>query len=163
MTDTAAVILRSLDATLGELLDGPSSGPGFVLNQGDRGLLGSLGALSADAASARPGGRSSIAAHVEHLRYCFELLNRSARGENPWAGANYATSWEHQQVTDAEWRILRNGLADEVRAWRAAWQEPREWDDVTMNNALSSAAHLAYHVGAIRQIDQAASGPKATD
>ena len=79
------------------------------------------------------------------------------------AGANYATSWEHQQVTDAEWRILRDGLADEVRAWRAAWQEPREWDDVTMNNALSSAAHLAYHVGAIRQIDQAASGLSARE
>jgi hypothetical protein len=164
MINTPAVVLRSIDAILGELVDGPSPGAAaFVLNQGDRGLLASLGALSAEAASARPGGRSSIAAHADHLRYCFELLNRGARGESPWAGADYATSWERQQVTDAEWSALRKRLADEVRAWRAAWQELRDWDDATMTNALGSAAHLAYHVGAIRQIDPAASGPRATD
>src|SRR5919106_106869 len=97
------LIRRSLVTLLRELLDGPSKNAAFVLNRGDRGLLASLDALPADAASARPGGRSSVAAHVDHLRYGFELLNRWARGENPWADATYAKSWGQQQVSDAEW------------------------------------------------------------
>jgi hypothetical protein len=164
MTTAQPVQLHdSIGALLRELLDGPSETAAFVLNPGDRGLLASLDTLSADAASARPGGRASVAAHVDHLRYGFELLNRWARGENPWADANYAASWERQTVDDEEWRARRAALADEARRWQAAIREPRVWDDDTMKGALGSAVHLAYHLGAIRQIERAASGPPAKD
>ena len=43
----------------------------------------------------------------------------------------------------------------------AAAAEPREWDEMTLMGTLGSVAHLAYHVGAIRQIQQAARGPGA--
>ena len=157
------LVHRSIDVLLRELLDGPSEDAAFVLNPGDRGLLASLDALSADAASARPGGRSSVAAHVDHLRYGFELLNRWARGENPWADATYSASWKRQLVNDEQWRTLRAALADEARAWRKAAAERQEWDEVTLTGALASAVHLAYHVGSIRQIERAASGPPAKD
>ena len=90
MPDLSKPIRHSLALLLRELLNGPSDNVAFVLNPGDRGLLASLDALSTEAANARPNGRSSVAAHVDHLRYGFELLNRWARGENPWADANYA-------------------------------------------------------------------------
>ena len=156
-------IHRAIDALLKELLDGPPDDAAFVLNPGARGLLAALDALTADAASAQPGGRSSVAAHVDHLRYGFELLNRWARGENPWADADYAASWQRQRVNDEQWRTLRTVLADQARAWRKAVAERVEWDDVTLTGAVASAAHLAYHVGAIRQIERAASGPPAKD
>ena len=155
--------MSALDTLLRELLDGPSEDAGFVLNPGDRGLLASLDALSADAASAQPGGRSSVAAHVDHLRYGFELLNRWAGGEDPWADADYAASWQRQRVSDEQWRALRTALADQARAWRKAAAERQDWDEVTLTGALASAVHLAYHVGAIRQIERAASGPPAKD
>jgi hypothetical protein len=155
--------MSALDSLLRELLDGPPGDAAFVLNPGDRGLLASLDALSADAASAQPGGRSSVAAHVDHLRYGFELMNRWARGENPWADTNYAASWKRQRVSDEQWRTLRTALAHEARAWRKAAAERQDWDDVTLTGALASAVHLAYHVGAIRQIERAASGPPAKD
>jgi hypothetical protein len=154
---------RALDLLLGEVLHGPAAAAAFVLNRGDRGLLASLEAIPAEAASAQPGGRSSIAAHVDHLRYGFQLLNRWARGDDPWHNADYAASWRRQEVTDAEWRTLRTALAEEARAWVVAMREARDWDEEAWSNAMASVVHLAYHLGAIRQMEPAASGPRAAD
>ena len=153
----------ALDRILREVIEGTSSEVAFVLNRGDRGLLSSLDALPAQAASAQPGGRTSIAAHVDHLRYGFSLLNRWAKGEDPWHDADYSASWQRQHVTDAEWVALRQALATEARAWMAAVREPRDWDIDGWSNALASAVHLTYHLGAIRQLDPATRGPKETD
>jgi hypothetical protein len=161
-SDLAESLRRCLTRLLRELLDGPPTKAAFVLNPGDRGLLASLDALSAEVASERPGGRSSVAAHVDHLRYGFELMNRWARGENPWSGADFAASWQRQRVSEEQWRALRAALAHEARAWETASGQ-RDWDDESLTGALSSIVHLAYHVGAIRQIQRPASGPPAKD
>jgi len=161
--DTRASLLPKVLVTLlSEALNGPG-GEAYFLNPGDAGLLGSLDKLSAETASARPGGRSSVASHVEHLRYGLSLLNRFARGENPWADANWARSWTHQQVTDDQWRTLRSELAREAKAWLGAMKQLPAWDESGLAGAVGSIPHLAYHLGAIRQLAQAASGPQATD
>jgi hypothetical protein len=153
----------SLTTVLRELLDGAGE-PCWVLNPGDSGLLASLDALSASAASARPGGRSSVAAHADHLRYGLSLLNRWATGEeNPFAGADYAASWRRQQVDDAGWRELRDALAREAHAWLAAVQQPRDVDGMELTGIIAGTVHLGYHLGAIRQVDAAARGPLARD
>jgi hypothetical protein len=36
-------------------------------------------------------------------------------------------------------------------------------DEIEMNGIVASAAHLAYHLGAIRQIDRSTRGPSAND
>jgi hypothetical protein len=154
---------RAFVHLLHEVLEGPSPEAAFVLNRGDRGLLASLAALSAEAASARPGGRSSVAAHVDHLRYGFHLLNRWARGESPWHDADYSASWRRQHVDETQWRDLRAALAGEAHDWAEAANQPRDWSQEDWSNALSSVVHLAYHVGAIRQVAEAASGPPAKD
>ena len=149
-------------ALLNEALHGPVPGASNFLNPGDRGLLASLDALSADTASARPGGRSSVAAHVEHLRYGLELMNRWAAGENPWDDADWAANWVRQEVTEDEWRERRRQLAREAHAWLEAMKRPRAWNVADATNALGAVVHLAYHLGAIRQVAQAAAGPRAT-
>ena len=146
-----------------EVLHGSSAESGYLLNPGDRGLLESLGRLPAGMASEQPGGRSSVAAHVDHLRYGLELLNRAAQGENPWSGADYAASWTRQHVDEGQWQALQDALAVEAREWLKALKQPRSWDTRTMTEAFASVAHLAYHFGAIRQLAQSASGPRATD
>jgi hypothetical protein len=149
---------------LRELLYGPPKEFAFVLNPGDAGLLASLDKLSAEQASARSDGRSSIAAHVDHLVYGFSLLNRWLAGDkDAFSGTDYAVSWTRQQVTDEGWRALRKKLAEEAAAWVNAAGTPREWDATTLNGAIGSIVHLAYHIGAMRQIDAKAGGPKATD
>jgi hypothetical protein len=136
----------------------------YMLNRGDAGLLGSLDRLSAAAASAPSAGGASIAAHADHLRYGLSLLNRWAAGEPaPWQGADWTKSWKTTTVSDAEWSELRQALGRETRSWIDALRTPREVETEEMRWITSSIAHLAYHLGAIRQIDRATRGPSAED
>ncbi len=155
-----ARLKQVLVTLLSEALYG-ARGDAFFLNSGDRGLIASLDQLSAEIASAQPGGRSSVASHVEHLRYGLELLNRESKGESLWADANWAEAWTHQTVTQDEWRKLRADLAREAQAWLEVMKQPPAYDEVGLGSAVGSIPHLTYHLGAIRQLAQAASGPPA--
>jgi hypothetical protein len=157
----SAALADSLSTLFGELVDGPPGKECFILNPGDAGLLRSLDKLSADAASQSTQGGATIAAHVEHLRYGLSLLNRWSRGENPWADADWSQSWRISKVSDADWKRLRGELGGEIRSWSKALREPRDMDGTELNGVIASVAHLAYHLGAIRQIDRTARGPKA--
>jgi hypothetical protein len=151
-------LTETLAALLGELVDGPP-GEAFMLNQGDPGLLRSLDKLTArDASAAVPGG-APVAAHVDHLRYGLSLMNRWSAGENPFGGADWSASWRKTAVSDAEWQELRTGIRAEARRWLAAVREPRDVSAVELNGIVGSIAHLAYHLGAIRQINRIARGP----
>lgn len=153
--DALAMLIR-------ELVLGAADSGAFLLNPGDRGLLASLNALSADAASERPDGRSSVAAHADHLRYGLELRNRWYHGEDPWPTADWAASWERQQVTPEEWDARRRALDKAAREWLELTAAPRPWATVDLAEVIGTIAHLAYHLGAIRQVAPAASGPPAT-
>ena len=136
----------------------------FVLNQGDRGLLASLDRLSAADASATHGGGASIAAHVDHLRYGISLLNRWADGVSPpWPDMDWTASWKRNVVSEAEWRSLRDELRREATRWAEALGKSREVSEIEAGWMAGSVAHLAYHLGAIRQIDRATRGPTAED
>lgn len=152
---TLAVILR-------ELIDGPPAGA-YVLNRGDRGMLRSLDELSAGAASAIHAGGSSIAAHVEHVRYGLSLLNRWRADESPWADADWTAAWRATRVSEAEWEALRASFRDEAHRWCTELERPREVDDVDLSIIIGSIAHIAYHLGAIRQMDRSSRGPSAAE
>jgi hypothetical protein len=158
----AGQLHRSLEILFRELIEGPDAKAAFMLNATDPGLHQSLDRLSAAAASATPDGRASIAAHVDHLRYGLSLMNRWGRGEpNPWATADWTASWKRSVVNDREWADLRQALEAEARAWLDTIRTPREYSAMEMNGVIGSVAHLAYHLGAIRQIDRSIGGPPA--
>ena len=155
MSTSEPIFQRAVVNMLREIFDGPPAGePSFVLNRGDPGLLQDLDRIGAEAASTRPmPGKTTIAAHVDHVCYGLSLLNRWASGEaNAWDGADWQASWKRGQVTDAQWRTLRAALRREAEAWRSHTTQRTAWDDLSAACALSSAAHTAYHFGAIRQI-----------
>lgn len=161
--ETFAAILPAIFRELADGSPNPSART-YVLNQGDQGLFASLDRLSAAAASARPGDGPSIAAHVDHLRYGLSLLNRWADGVSPpWPAMDWTASWKRTMVSDAEWRTLRGELRREASRWAEALGGPREVSEVEAGWMAGSVAHLAYHLGAIRQIDRAARGPTAED
>jgi hypothetical protein len=151
-----SIFHRALSNMLTEIFDGPPGQEAYVLNPGDAGLLRQLETIDARTASTRPTpGRASIAAHVDHLQFGLSLLNRWAAGEeNPWAGANFNASWQRNSVTEAEWRTLRDTLRRDAEVWRAGVAARTSWDDLAAAAALSTAAHTAYHLGAIRQVRQ---------
>ena len=153
----------SLAVLASELLEGPT-GDCYVLNKGDDGLLGSLARLSAASASAIPSpGGASIAAHVDHVLYGLQLLNRWVDGEeNPWADADWTASWRRTSVSDAEWQRLREQFRHEGRRCRDALsQAGSDLEGPALTGAIAILAHMAYHLGAIRQIDRSIRGPSA--
>jgi hypothetical protein len=152
----------SLSRLFSELTEG-APGEAYVLNGGDPGLFQSLDRLSAEAASkpAAPGA-GSIAAHVDHVCYGLDLLLRWSHGEqNPWGTADWAASWTRTTVDERAWAALRERLRTTARRWQDVLQQPRTLAPIEMNGVIASVVHLAYHIGAIRQIDRSAQGPRA--
>jgi hypothetical protein len=159
---TTNEVNQTLARLFSELINGPDSRTGgFVLNTGDAGLMRSLDKLSAADASRSVNDGATIAAHAQHLRYGLSLMNRwAAEGGNPFADAKWDEAWKTSGVDAAAWQEIRNGLGDEARRWTQALSAPREVTDIELSGMIGSIAHLAYHVGAIRQIDKQARGPR---
>ncbi|HXT18709.1 MAG TPA: hypothetical protein VN706_24000 [Gemmatimonadaceae bacterium] len=135
-----------------------------MLNRGDEGLLRSLEQLSAAEASKASDGGASIAAHADHLRYGYSILNRWANGEaTPWATADWTQSWNIVVADDEQWKALVAELRREINDWLDSLRTPREVEDADALWLIGNIAHLAYHLGAIRQIDRATRGPTAED
>ena len=156
--DTAATLAR----LFAELVDGTGAfDGGYIVNTGDVGLLKSLEKLSAADASRSTNDGATIAAHVQHERYGLSLMNRWAtEGGNPFADAMWDEAWKIRDVDARAWDEIRNGFASEARRWLDVLQTPREVSVTELNGMVASIAHLAYHLGAIRQIDKNARGPK---
>lgn len=145
-----------------ELVDGArEGGAAFILNSGDLGLLRSLDRITADEASRSVNQGATIAAHAQHLRYGLSLMNRWAReGGNPFANAAWDAAWRISTVTAVEWDEIRDGLRSEASRWREALSAPRALEGVELTGMIGSVAHLAYHLGAIRQISRQTRGPR---
>jgi hypothetical protein len=152
-TIDSKLVLGGLKSLLSELVHGPSGGASWVINSGDKGLLETLDSLSPEEASEKliPN-RSSIAGHADHLRFSLNLVNRWAGGENPFADADWQSSWQNQQVDSAKWDEIRRQLREEAQAWLDTVDKPREWDAISLTGTLGTAPHLGYHLGAIRQL-----------
>ncbi|MFC4598115.1 hypothetical protein [Cohnella hongkongensis] len=154
MNDIAAVS-RSLSSLLRELINGPRPDQfTWVLNPNpESGLIPSLQRLSSAEASVKPRlDRACIAAHVHHIRYSLQLLNRWAQGENAYQDADWEQSWQVESVTEEEWSQLIEGLRHEADKWIQQVHLRRDWDADSMTGAIASAAHVAYHLGSIRQM-----------
>jgi hypothetical protein len=157
------VLRNALTTLLSELVDGGVANACFVLNPSDPGLLRSLDRLTAEESSAiSPQGGASIAAHVDHLCYGMELLNRWADGdERAFETADYSVSWRRTTVTDSEWSALRSRLRMNTMKLGAALQHVQGDNDLHVTGGIAMVVHLAYHFGAIRQIDRSIRGPQA--
>ena len=156
--DIAPVLARLFS----ELVDGAAAGGGpFMLNPGDVGLLKSLDKISASDASRSVNDGATIAAHVRHVRYGLSLMNQwASEGGNPFANAKWDEAWKTSTVDATAWDEIKNGLRDEARRWLQVLKSPRDASDVELAGMAGSVAHLAYHLGAIRQINKDARGPK---
>jgi hypothetical protein len=152
---------RPLPRLFAELVDGTRGRTGFILNSGDLGLLRSLGKISAADASRSVNDGATIAAHAQHVRYGLSLMNRWAgEGGDPFADAAWDKAWSTRQVDEPAWTEIRNGLGEETHRWLEALNLPREVTEVELTGMIASIAHLAYHLGAIRQISRDGRGPK---
>lgn len=153
---------RALAEVFAEIVDGaPVPGDPVVLNCGDVGLVRALAKLSAADASRSTDGGTTIAAHAQHLRFGLSLLNRWAReGGDPFSDAKWDEAWKTSAVDDSEWAAIQAGLREETHGWLETLASLPPASTRDLRWMIGSIAHLAYHLGAIRQIHKALRGPR---
>jgi hypothetical protein len=137
-----------------EAYEGSAAAGGCWFTDGEPGtdVLGTLGALSA-AEAVRPLGTGlSAAAHASHLRFALDLALRAMRGENPYAGADWHSSWIVDLKDDASWKALLGDIRRLYGEIRKILESSDGWlSGPALTGCLSLAAHAAWHLGAIRQ------------
>jgi hypothetical protein len=69
-------------------------------------------------------------------------------------------AWQISAVDAARWDEIRAGLRNEAERWLQALKTPRQATGIEFTGLVSSIGHLAYHLGAIRQIAKDARGPR---
>jgi hypothetical protein len=153
---------QALAGVFAELADGLQvPGDAVILNSGDLGLVRSLAKLSAANASQSTDGGATIAAHAQHLRFGLSLLNRWAReGGDPFSDAKWDEPWKTSIVDDREWEAIQAGLREEAHGWLETLASLPPAGTRDLRWMIGSIAHLAYHLGAIRQIHKAPRGPR---
>ncbi len=136
-----AVLLENFDEALNA-----KSGEGWF-----DGLNPTLAQIDAATASKLPAaGRSSIAAHVEHLCYVLEIVNAWSRLEKPQP--DWSLAWKTSSVDAAAWEDLKTAIQTECETLKTLIAASSEWNPKLLNLLISNTSHVAYHVGAIRQI-----------
>lgn len=120
----------------------------FTDNKPDAGYLGLLENLSATDAS-RPIGGTSIVSHVHHV--IFSLLESGAWIRGDHSHRDWNESWRVNSVTDEEWSKMLEYVRTSFLALRTAIKDNGAKDIMTIGGTVGVLAHMAFHLGAIRQ------------
>lgn len=145
----ASAAVGQLLSVLREAVEGPS-GPStyFIDNRPDAGLLGALGSIDAAGAS-RIWGDTTIAAHAHHI--AFAMADSAAIIEGNRTPPDWKESWRVKTVDDADWKELAARVGREYQRLRRAIESRASWGGEAFGDAVGAIAHVAYHLGAIRQ------------
>ncbi len=135
----------------------------FIDNEPDSGILGLIAGLSAAEASASVDATgeagTTIAAHVEHLRW--SLANANAALAGGAYDGKWAESWRLRAVDQAEWDRLRREVRAEFETLRQALGKQTDLQGEYLLGVLALVPHAAYHLGTIRQmIGRVRMGPR---
>ena len=150
MTDIEGkATVSQLLSVLREAVEGPS-GPStyFIDKRPDAGLLGALGRIGASEAS-RVWGDTSIAAHAHHI--AFAMADSAAIIEGNHTPPDWKESWRVTSVDDGAWKDLVSRVGREYERLRRALESRASSSEAAFGEAVGAIAHVAYHLGAIRQ------------
>ncbi len=143
-------ILEQVVELLRETFEGGLPGQGTQYLDHGSGIRSTLKPITAEQASRRLDGRPSIAAHARHMNFHLRVAGEWIQGDHSkrdWLG-----SFEPQTVTAEEWTRLQGDLeasrAELVRIFKSLTPERF----VEEGAGMGVIAHLAYHLGAIRQL-----------
>lgn len=150
---------------LQEAVEGGTPGQGTAFldgtkadGTGNHGLLATLDKLSAAQASRDVGG-TSIAGQARHTAFHMEVIVRWERdgdkGPFDWKG-----SFLPAEVSDQEWAALRHRvrLAYDELCLFSRTQKDKAADGDATGGLTGGVAHVAYHLGAIRQMLKGVAG-----
>jgi hypothetical protein len=118
---------------------------------GNHGLIATLAALRADQASDPTALGLSVAAHAAHMAFHLEVGVRWGQGER--GPFNWKGSFGSGRVTPEEWIAIQARVKAAYEALRALAKQPNpdEPSEDTAGGLAGASAHVAYHLGAVRQ------------
>lgn len=140
-----------------EAYDGPPdahSPTWFNDNDPNAGILGQIRPLTAAEASfsadgsGKPG--TTVASHVEHLRWSLANANGAMRGE-PY-DTHWGNSWLVTTVNDSEWERLGDALRKEYQDACALIAQQETLEGEYLYGGFALVPHAAYHLATIRQV-----------
>jgi hypothetical protein len=92
---------------------------------------------------------TTIAGHVNHIRASLMVSTALIKKES--ASRDRTNSWTVTRIGDPEWEALRRQLREQYERSLQAIQTRTDWDEDSFGAALGAIAHVAYHLGAVRQ------------
>lgn len=136
------------DEIVGSAVAGPAAM--FVLDEGGS-FVATLDALDARTAStALVPGATTIAAHVAHAAYYLETFEQVIM--NRAHARDWPASFQPAVVDDEAWESTRARLRGVTSRIEALIRGNPAWRPEHLRGAMTNLAHLAYHLGAVRQI-----------
>jgi len=141
-------VIGQLLAVLRESFEGPQQ-TGYYTDEGpDGALFGTLGKLNTEQASRSLGG-TSIAAHVYHTT--FGLEDFAARISGDHTSRNWQESWRVSTVDEKTWKKMLDEMRTRYKQLNKAIESHASSSTEAFGGAIGTIAHVAYHLGAIRQ------------
>lgn len=116
----------------------------------DAGYSGILSALSYQDATQRIG-TTSIAQVVRHVIFVMQTHRRSVSGMEAPDAAAWEESWREIAGEEAAWKALCERFHEEYALLRASIAQQPCADPEAIRTLIGLVAHLAYHLGAIKQ------------
>lgn len=144
-----ASLFDEMQELLRETFEGARPGEGTQYLDHTSGIRNTLGPLTAEQASRRNGHHPSIAAHVRHMIFHLRVSHEWIMGDHSkrdWKG-----SFEPQSVTPEEWARLQHEFEAAREEFLRVMRSLPPEKLVAEGAGMGSIAHLAYHLGAIRQ------------
>lgn len=103
-----------------------------------------------EAARALGPGRSTVAAHLDHVRLTLIYVRHALAGEE--YKADWGSSWKIASPSEAQWEEIKTGFRQGYDALRQFIQSKPFWREPGLTAAIHNIGHTAYHAGAVRQI-----------
>jgi hypothetical protein len=149
-----STIRNTLETLLAEIFEGPAN-PNqtwIVSSEPDSGLLGTLRSISAEQAKYVPEGlKHSIAEHVAHLHFSIDQTIAKLRGDHP--SADWRSSWNAGDFDDCAWQHMQRSLRESQLRLRMDVHNRPDFEHFEQTcDSIASLAHVAYHLGCVRQI-----------
>lgn len=125
---------------------------GIYLDKGTTFLQTLENVSAAEASQRATDATASIAAHVRHVVFYMDVLQRSIRGED-LGTLNWREIWDNDRpVTSREWSAQVGALRAEYAKVLQMHADPAAWErEDALGEFMAVAVHSAYHLGAIRQ------------
>ena len=115
-----------------------------------KGFLGTIAVLNQEAASKTSGPHNNtVAAHTWHLIFALGATREWIRGDR--SSKEWEKSWSVQKVNEREWIDLQKRLREEFEKFNDLLEEIDLSDENVLGAVMGAVAHVAYHLGAVRQ------------